>query len=220
MTTSELLDILEEQFPGWNRDGVRGLLRYVDIAQKALCMVAAEQLLIFDETTGKLPLLTTVSGTFAYYVDPAVSFVDGVLFENEAQSFLSDYGREIVVPEYLSIAGIQYIRIPFVRTWPATDSANAKILFTKNPGDTTDRYFLRTYRRPATLDSDSIPLLIPPPYDELYLLPATAKLVEGANHGNYIEARTAIIREFKPLMWQAFNEGEQGQDFEPESRGF
>jgi len=40
------------------------------------------------------------------------------------------------------------------------------------------------------------------------------------NHGNYIEARAPLIREFKPLMWEAFNLGEQGQDNEPEDRGF
>jgi hypothetical protein len=230
MTTYELLNILEEQFPGWNRDGVRGLLRYVDIAQKALCMVPAEQLLIMEDATGKLPVLGTTAGTFAYYMSAITSFVDEVLVEADSRSWgsmsvqsLQDYGRtapDAAIPEYRAIAGIQYLRVPFVRTWPATDANNAKLLFTKDPATTTSLYYLRSYRRPETLDSDSIGLLIPPPYDELYLLPAAAKLVEGANHGNYIEARAAIERDFKPLMWEAFNEGEQGQSNEPESRGF
>lgn len=230
MTTSELLSILEEQFPGWNRDGTRGLLRYVDIAQKALCMIPAEQLLIFDTSTGKIPAIPTVAGTYEYTMPAEVSFVDEVLVEAGDSSFSSlqtlssqDYGRATrnsTIPEYRSIAGIEYFRIPFIRSWPASESANAKILFTKNPGDSSTSYRRRSYRRPATLGSDTIELTIPPPYDELYLLPAVGKLIEGVNHGNYIEARAAIVRDFKPLMWAAFNTGEQGKDYEPEERGF
>jgi len=222
MTTYELLSILEEQFPGWNRDGVRGLLRYVDVAQKALCMVPAEQLLLFDDSTGELPALPTTAGLYAYFTAPEVSFVDEVLLEAQSLNSggIQDYGNLAYrKPEYRSISGVTYVRVPYIRTWPATDSTNAKILFTRDPGTST-LYKLRSYRRPATLDSDSIELTIPPPYDELYLLPATGKLIEGVNHGNYIEARASLIREFKPLMWEAFNLGEQGQDNEPEDRGF
>lgn len=193
-------------------------------------MVPAEQLLIFDETTGQLPALATTAGTFRYYASAATSFVDQVLIEAENTNWqtlqtlsLQDYGKvspNAVKPEYYTIAGIQYLRVPYIRTWPASESQNAKILFTKDPGTRATAYRLRSYRKPDTLDSDSIELTVPPPYDELYLLPATAKLIEGVINGNYIEARLAITREFKPLMWKAFNEGEQGQDLEPESRGF
>jgi len=220
MTTYELLNILEEQFPGWNRDGIRGLLRYIDIAQKALCMVPAEQLLIYDTATGRLPLLPTTAGMFQYFASADASFIDQVLIECDVATPIQDYGRAVKRIERVSIAGIDYIRVPYIRTWPATDTTNAKLLFTTDPGTCPAIYRLRSYKRPASLDSDSIELTIPPPYDELYLLPAAAKLVEGANHGNYIEARAMVVKEFMPLMWQAFNMGEQGQDDEPEDRGF
>jgi hypothetical protein len=230
MTTAELLNILEEQFPGWNRDGTRGLLRYVDMAQKALCMIPAEQLLIFDTTTGKLPIIATTTSVFEYTMPAEVSFVDEVLVEAGDANFSNlqtlsyqDYGRtsrSAYLPEYRTIAGIEYLRIRFIRSWPASESSNARILFTKNPGTAAASYRRRSYRWPATLESDAIELTIPPPYDELYLLPAVGKLIEGVNHGNYIEARSAIVRDFKPLMWAAFNTGEQGKDYEPEERGF
>jgi len=228
-TTSELLDLLEDQYKGWVRDGPRGLLRYLDAAQKILCHVPAQQLLIVEQANGKLRTFPTTANIYRYDMQDDVAFVEELLVEADTSSQIldymnvQDYGRispHSTKPKYPTISGIKYVHIPYVRSWPAGESHPARVMFTVNPGTTTDTYRVRAYRKPASLDSDSIELTIEPPYDEVYLLPAACKLIEGVNNGNYIEARSTIIREYRPLMHKAFNEGAQGVDYETDPLGF
>ena len=59
-----------------------------------------------------------------------------------------------------------------------------------------------------------------PPWDEMYLLPAMLKLIEGVEHGNYVESRQIILKQLQPALWKELSRGEQGLDETPVDRGF
>lgn len=227
MTTEELISMLEKQFKGWNRDGDRGILPYLNIAQKILCSVPSKQFLVFDESTGKLPTITTVDGTFTYDLPSTINFIDMILVEdgpNVSVSFgYQDYGRSVrstfKAYEAVEFSGIAYFKIPYVRSYPATENDVAKVIFTENPESSTDKYMYYGYKKPIDLVSDAIPLSIHPPFDALYLLPATAKLMEGVEHGNYVDAVAYIHRDILPEMNKKFNVGAFGDNHNAVDRG-
>jgi len=232
-TTSELLDRIAEQCKGWNRDGYRGILQYLDIAQKTLLMEECEQNVAIDSTTGTLPSLNTTTGTYAYNLPSDCWKLGCIGIEVKIASVVSgtllttitglDYGtrRQVQNPlTYFHFSGFEYVRVPYIRSYPATDSGVARLVFTADPGTATDYYKELYWKKPATLTSDSIPLEIEPPYDDLYLLPATVSLIHGVENGNYVEARTLILRDLKPAYWKERNSGEQGFSYESVSRGY
>ena len=228
-TTKELITLLQKQFKGWNRDGDRGILPYLNIAQRILCSVEAEQLMIIDESTGKLPAITTVDGTYTYNLPANVNFISSILIESGTivsshNVPMQDYGDISRIhrrpEEEVSISGISYYLFPYIRSYPSNEENVAKVVFTENPGNSTNVYRYRGYSLPTSLVSESIALSIPPPYDFIYLLPATAKLLEGVQNGNYVEAIAYITKEFLPEMHKAFNVGAYGINCEPESHGF
>ena len=240
-TTAELLVILQEQFKGWNVNGPRGLLHYLDTAHKILCQTESDNRVVFDTTTGLLPYLVTTAGTFHYNLPADCWKLSDVLVECGINGSLLDnlsyyrYGTSGLGStvlstgfrisatrklEYVNVSGIRYIRVPHIRSTPCGESALAALTFTDDPGTTTTAYNIRYYKKPASLVSDSIPLEIEPPYDELCLLPAACKLIEGVQHGNYMEARNEILKTIKPLYWKECNSGEQGFDYDAEDRGY
>lgn len=229
-TTEELLSLLEKQFIGWNRDGSRGIRHYLNLAQRMLCDVESEQLMIINESTGKLPAITTVAGTFTYSLPSTVGHIDSVLVEANDNSTLinnlyrQDYGSvsraSQIVAEEITISGIKYIRVPYIRAFPATESNVAKIVFTEDPGTTSDIYRYRGYKLPTDIVSDTIELTIHPPYDMLYLFPATALLLEGVQNGNWLDAINTIKEYYIPKMHMTFNEGAFGTCYEAEDHGF
>jgi hypothetical protein len=228
--TEELLSLLEKQFVGWNRDGVRGIRYYLNVAQEILCAVEGDQLMIIEDSTGKLPSITTTTNIFAYDLPSTVNFIDSVLVEADVTTTLADnlwrqdYGRTTRshrrASEEINISGVKYLRIPFVRSFPANGSVVAKVVFTEDPGSTSDVYRYRGYKKPTEVVSDTIALTIHPPYDMTCLFPATALLMQGAQNGNYYEAIQTIEKVYKPQMHQAFNQGAFGIYHEAEDHGF
>ena len=79
MQTIQLLALLENQISGINRDGVNGLLFFVDQAQKMLLNIDAEQLTVFNSATGDLPNLATSAGVFQYNAPADAKRIDLVL---------------------------------------------------------------------------------------------------------------------------------------------
>lgn len=222
-TTQELVTLLQKQFKGWNRDGDRGILPYLNIAQRILCSVEADQLLIIDESTGKLPTITTTSGVYSYNLPATVNFVSQILIESS--NYLSyDYGnssrRQQRPVESYNISGISYYVYPNIRSYPANETSQAKVVFVSDPGTTEDFYRYMGYILPNDLVSESIAISIPPPYDYTILLPAAAKLLEGVQHGNYIDAIAYITKEFLPEMHKVFNRGAFGVCYDAEDHGF
>lgn len=232
-TTSELIDRIVEQCKGWNRDGYRGVLQYLDIAQKLLLCHESEQNVVMNEATGYLPTLDTTATVFNYNLPSDCWKLGQVLIEVKIASQISgtllntitglDYGTRRLVSNplsYYTYAGFEYIRVPFVRSWPSQELAVARMCFTADPGTTTGYYSLQYFKKPTTLSSDSIQVEIEPPWDDLYLLPATVSLIHGVENGNYVEARVVIMRDLVPQFWKEKNGGEQGFSYEPVERGF
>lgn len=234
MTTLELLTILQEQFKGWNIDGERGILPHLNAAHFILCTNESEQNVYYDEVNGDLPALTTIAGTYNYTLSNAINIwkISGVNVRVEDISSISgtlvsltgfDYGSKRYTSrpmEYVTLAGIEYVRIPFVRSWPATETANARLMFNADPGSSTDYYRLYGWKKPTQIISESIQVDIPPPWDYEYLLPATAKFIEGIQHGNYVDCRRYVTTVLKPALQKEMNSGEQGFDHETDDRGF
>ena len=230
MNTEELLSVLEKQFLGWNRDGERGIRHYLNITQRILCNIACDQLMIFNESTGKLPTFSTTAGTFTYNLPSNVNFIDTVLVESSVRCTLNDnlsaqdYGFSSRVSqqplEEVEISGINYYKIPYIRSYPATEDNPAKVMFTVEPGTSTYVYRYRGYLLVPEIVSDTIPLSIPPPHDAMILLPATAKMIEGVQNGTYAETYRDITGEYQPKMQEAFNVGAFGINQEAEDHGF
>lgn len=232
MTSIELLAIIQEQKKGWNLDGERGILPHFNAAHFILAANESEQNVYYDESTGDLPALTTVGETLAYDCDSNLWKLGGIYVRIEEISSISgtlvslsgfDYGSRRFIrrpTEYMSVSGIDYIRVPYVRSQIATESAAVRVVFTADPGSATNYYKQYGWKKPTAIISENIQVDIPPPWDYEYLIPATCKLIEGIEHGNYVEARQYISSVLKPALIKEMNSGEQGFDYEAESRGF
>lgn len=227
MSTEALVDELVQRFNGWNRSGDHGVLRYLNTAHAILMSQEAQQNLIFDESTGRLPLLETTSGVFTYTMASTVWRVSGILIDNDRDIVQrSDYNFEPDLrtsqKNSIVIGGRYYTKIPFIRTWDYINSSTpAKVMFTADPETKSDYYYVRSYKRPTEITSELIQPDIATPWDFDILLPAAAKLIEGVQNGNYDEARRIVRRELAPLLWDELDSGDQGYlDTEPVDRGF
>jgi hypothetical protein len=233
VTTIELLSILSEQHKGWNTNGERGILPHLNAAHFILETVGSEQHIYYDGSTGKFPSVDTTDGVFQYDLPDEIWRLEDLLIEltvgvtintsvlNTLVGF--DYGSRRATTkkiDYRTYAGIEYARVPYVRSQLATEDDPASIIFSVNPGDSTDYYFVRGIKKPTQIVSESIQVDTPPPYDYQFLIPAASTLIRGIEHGNYAEARAYIENVLKPQYARVRNAGEQGFDFEADDRGF
>ncbi len=229
-TTLQMRYLLENQFSGWVWDGPNGLREYLDQAHDMLCRIPAELFVQYDGS-GKLPAFDTTALEYSYSAPSTAWMIEKILVEiGDTGTLLdtlglNDYGRRYSTSarfERFVFGGISYYNISYVRSWPATETANARIEFTANPGTTSGKYRMLRYAKPNAIISDSIALSIPPPYDMKYLLPAVCRLIKAAQNENsdLIEAIAWIEGEIKPKLQKELNKGAQGVDYEPEARGF
>jgi hypothetical protein len=232
MTTEELVDELVQMHNGWSRDGVHGCLRYLNEAHNILMSVEAQQNTIFNTLTGKLPAINTTAGTMLYTMLDDVWRVSAVLIQINplygypfAPQF--DYGMNRLAgrssyENSLVIGGIQYSKVPFIRTRDRINPTTpAMIMWTKDPETKTDFYYRLSHKTPVQILSESIQPEIASPLDVQILLPAASKLIEGAQKFNLFEAYQYIEKEFKPKLMKELDAGDQGDlDMEPVSRGF
>ncbi|HUX56362.1 MAG TPA: hypothetical protein VMV77_05280 [Bacteroidales bacterium] len=232
MNTEEMLGMLETQCDGFNRYGLNGLLFFLRTAQSVLADTPNEQNIVFDEATGNLLPLETQDGVFKYDAPDDTWRIAGILtlanngggLLNEWPGRNSDYGigrqySGVKQLEHIYISGIDYIRIPYIRSYDAGDITNPYVIFTKNPGDTEDIYYWYCYGKATALLSESIPLSIKPPYDYMFLFPATVKLAQAYKDGDYLKALPEVMK-LKQLYAIEMNKGEQGVDSDAEDRGF
>jgi hypothetical protein len=224
MITEELCELLVQQFNGWNYDGTHGVLRHLHTANTVLASQDCNMMLVLDETTGTLPLLATTNGVFSYNMVTTIRKVSDILVSID-DSVLYDYTETVRRAQRNSIVvgGMMFARWPYVMKPQEYQSANvpAKVVFSENPGTTTDRFYLYAFKRPRNILSMNIQPDIVSPWDAEYLLPAAAKLIEGVQSGNYIEAYQFVQKELKPKMANAMNKDMDGDsDDLPVSRDF
>lgn len=232
MTTEELVDELVQRFNGWNRDGDHGVLRYLNSAHEILMSQGLQQNTIFDLSTGKLPYLQTTQGVYTYIMPDNVWRVKNILiYVDRLRGYpgtpWNNYQTGLLTARLnyrdgLIIGGIQYSKVPFIRTTDRNGPNNlARVMFTQDPETKTDLYQVLSYRVPIQILSESIQPDIPTPWDYELLLAATAKLIEGVQNGNYDEARRFVRLEMRPLLAKELGDGDQGDlDMEPCDRGF
>jgi hypothetical protein len=232
MNAREFLNLLEMALDadGLSRDGDNSLTFFTNQAISLLGYSQNTQTIIFNENTGRLPVLNTTEGVFRYDAPDGYWKINGIWVEygihgslldtinprNDYQSYTRTGEYEI---ETEKISGIKYMKIPYVRAYDAGDNTNAYILFTEDPGTTTDIYRWYALQAPATLLSDSMPLPIKPPYDMMYLFPAALELIRGSKNGKMAEAMEYVVSLEKKYRRKQ-QEGEQGEDPNAVDRGF
>lgn len=225
MNADEMLNMLEVQCGGVSRDGPNGLTFFLRIVNDIFGKTASQQHVVFDETTGRLPTFNTISNTFRYDAPENMWRIAGVLVEADSVwgsgIYRFDYGMyntryASAKLERIHIANIEYVRVPFIRSFDAQDNRGAYILFTENPGDTTDIYRWYGYSLPTPILSDSIQLCeSSDAFAWAYLFPAVTKLVQAFKNGNFLEAHgevEGLARKYS----KEINKGEQGEDSDAE----
>lgn len=219
MYTNELAAAIKQSKSGWAREN--DIIPIIRDVVNILCKCESSRFLIVDTSTGKLPLLSTTEYNMGPYSGPAGSWrVANILLKEPAydygyvQDYDSVYGEQPYVntTEPLEFNGNWYYPYPFCRFDDALEGALPIGYFSRNPGTTTDRFYLQAYRAPTQITSDRVQLPIPDSYGchRLYVLPACLALIEAVDHGDYEKGLVYIETTIKPMMWKVLNKGAKG----------
>lgn len=231
MNGRELCDVLMDQFDDFRLLGPRGVVTYIDRAQKMLKQVESEKNIIYNNN-GRLPAITTQKNVYDYNLPSNVWRIGGIYVESQDfryeygnltdLSIFGDYGRRARsgAVRRIEIAGIMHYLVPYIRSWDWSNSQVAHIRFTEDPGASTSRYRYLGYERCPDFTSPKSPLSIEPPYDDMFLYPAAARLMEGIVKGDYIAARRDVLALRNEYWKESGNAGYQGDDYEIPSRPF
>ncbi len=205
-TTSQDLTWIELQTGGWTREGPRGTRAMFNQAHRLLLYDENEGNVVFDPTTGDLPVLDTQDGVFQYDC-PANCWLLKYLVIDRDQ-ILDDINFRY---EDLVLKSMEYYRILNIDARQSRLDQLATLMFVGvNPGTTHGVFKQMYYRTPTEILSDNIQHEMPGTTDEDFLIPATIKLIEGIDHGNIIEARQYIEMELKPQFQLRADQGEHG----------
>jgi hypothetical protein len=212
--------VIKSQAQGFNRES--DVIPAINEVHKILTQMELPQLVITDPDTGSLPVLATQTGVLDYNA-PAVDgqtpwCVSGVYtrWPNTRDYGSVDYNYYepplVNTTDYKEFGGNEYYRYQFVRSFDATEDTVAFVRFSRDPGETDNRFYLLMYRTPAEITSDRIQLQIPDRdgAHRLYFFPAVMKLLEAQNHGNYMEAVSYIEDVLKPKIREVLSSGVTG----------
>jgi hypothetical protein len=193
MSTKTLLDDIAPQVrEGYSRStGTRSLLALIQKGQDKLFRYDGPQFrYLGTDNLGWVPYIKTVAGVFEYEIVAAnlnnvtslVRVINGVSYPIRARTVLDvfvdstniDYGKRWIGEPYVfywqnpystATSRLSVVGIP-VDSYEATGLTSAKIIFKEDPGDSTDKYFIRFTIEPPRLTSESVPLIIPEYYEE------------------------------------------------------
>lgn len=221
MYTSEILARANRQAKGFSRADLISLL---NTAVQILYTHETPQTMEVDGSTGFLPYLETTAGNLGPYEGPSNCWrVSNVLVRAPGAQY-RDYGfshSRLSDDDVVEINGHRYHVFRYVRSVDAAPGFVEEgvgrgvplLLFTVDPGTTTTHYHLQAYWKHPEIESDRIQLRIPDAggAHQTIVIPALIKLVEGQNHGNYIEAVEYIEQNLKPRLWKILGSGAQGK---------
>lgn len=227
MTTLEAVEMLMAQHKGWNIDGPRGVLKPLSDAQDMLCAVRCSANYVLDD--GAPPSFATTQGSKGpYTMDSRLRNVENVLVLSGDDALRQyntawDYGYQqlsrVLPIRRLTLCGIEYLAYPYCRTRPATEASAPTVSFSKDPGAYT--MYALGYRKPTRLTSVNVELSIVPPWDDVFLLPAASRLIQGVVDGDYLEARGAVMLNMGRAYAREVRLDSPAEfDGEPESRGY
>ncbi len=212
--------VIKSQAEGFSR--INDVIPIINEVHKMFTMRELPQLVITDPATGSLPILTTVDGTFQYTAPVTGGHtpwcVSGIYTrwpgtgDYNAVEYNNTEPPMVNTTDYKEFGGNYYYMYQFARSFDALEDVAAQIIFSRNPGDTTNKFYLLMYRTPADIASDRIQLQIPDRggAHRLFFFPAVMKLIEAQNHGNYMEAVSYIEDVLKPKMKEVLSSGVTG----------
>jgi hypothetical protein len=180
-------------------------------AHKILIQQETEQNLLIDPLTGNYPYLQTYEGFYVANPPTVLELefwrIHAILIDNDTELEGDNWRTEA-----FSINGMDYLRVLNTKAYDAVYNTPAAVVFNGvSPGTTTDVFRVLGYFKAREIVSDSIEHMMIGTTDMELLVPATIKLIEGLDHGNYEEARQQIIRDLKPQMRYEMNHGATGQ---------
>lgn len=187
---------------------------------------------VIRSTVGDLPTLDTVNSVYEYDAPEIAGrvpwCVSGVYMRrpiNRDYNYTA-YGYterpSLNTTDFFEFGGNYYFPFNFVSTLDSTVDDTAKIIFSRNPGTSTGKFYLLMYEQPREILSDRIQLQIPDRDGAhmLYFFPACLKMIEAQNHGNINEAVEYIESYLKPKMWRVLASGTHGRRHKTQSRYF
>ena len=213
-STTEMINYLKIQAPGWNRTGEKGLLEVLNQAQDILYKQDTHQNYAI-RSDGDLPYITTTSETYQYTLNQATTGlsddvwrVEKVLvkppFSNAVLAAVRvEYGisPNLIQPiQQMTFNGVEYFVFHEVKTKDAVYNGYPTLTFTTNPGDTTTDFYLLLLLKPTKLTAETIQSSLPEQIHWTCLVPTALKLVEAYQNGNIVEALQFIEKEYKPKV--------------------
>ena len=213
---------------GWNRDGERGILPLYNEACNILLQEESEQTVKLTDSTGDIPTFDTRDTVYKYNLPADIWHVSRILIATPIDNnydlyVLTNYGFEENLQKPIDFeyfAGRKYLRFQQCRTFDRTPSSACYVVFTVNPGATTNTFCYIGYKLPTQITTERIQTAIPDRLHLSHLLPATILLIEAFQTGKFVEAREYIENKIKPDMWAKMNAGEQGMSGHVTRRGF
>lgn len=160
MLTSSLVTLVKREFPDWSRPLI--LTLFDEVQKMVFTQNATRQMRMYDASTGKDPVLTTVSGTYEYEISTSNGF------DNNAWRVCVVYTDSIDEP----------VDVDF---FDSNNTYQAKILFKDDPGSTT--YYIRAYRFCNSLISESVSLEVPASYHLTHIFEGVCGLIEKYRSG-------------------------------------
>ena len=204
MYTSEFVSLaIKSQAQGFDRvaDVVPLLSQVQDILYKHECAYTR----YIDPSTGKPPVLATAAGLYLYSGPSNCWRVANLCINSEA---LDNYDYGIVTQpamnttEPITINGNSYYPYNFGSSADALEGGSPQIMFSKDPGTTTNVFYMDCYKKPTPITSDRIQLSIPDSdgAHRQIVFPCLMKLIEAQNNGNYAEA-VQFIEGARTALW-------------------
>jgi hypothetical protein len=160
MLTNAIITLAKKQFPDWGREL---LLQFLNELQSIVfTQSATNQMRMFDTTTGKDPVLSTTQGVYSYDIDTTHGFDDN------AWRVTLVYSEDSTDPTDAIF-------------YDATPSVSAKVVFKEDPS--TSEYYIRAYRFPSELVTETIQLEIPAAYHLSHVFEGLAGMIEKFRSG-------------------------------------
>lgn len=211
-STSQLLTWIELELHGWQREGSRGSRALFNEAHRILNIAEREQNLLWDDTTGEFPYLTTQNGVYRYDMPSTVWRIAGVAVDDLSMLPNSSAVNRQWRYEDMEIAGITLWRILNITSRDQRRGQNAFLRFIgMNPGATTEVFRRVAYRLPVEILSDSIQHEFPGDTDVRFGMQATMMLADAIDdHSKMVNTRRYLEEVLRPQYQSEIDGGEQG----------
>lgn len=187
--------------------------------------------LSLNEDTGLPPLLETSSGTYVYEAPDDEWKFDSVqplwtianilvrydMYDNydyELQDYFNgDDNYVINETDYIEIGGRRYLPWYQCQVKHGLEGEKCKIIFSKDPRDTTNKYYVQGYVKPPEITTDRDPIPFPDNrgLHMAILLPAVEALAKGRNNGDMDTQMRYIEQVLRRQMTDRLSDGASGK---------